>query len=1315
MFLFSNMGYNWTHNWMSYIEDYPGTPSSNANLYVRGGGMIRYGSFDTNTQSFAREIRSGAALVQVSTNAYERRFPDGSKEVYAMPDSGSSPRRVFLTQVVDPATNTVTLAYDWQFRLTAIQDAIGQVTTLSYEMTNDVLKLTKVTDPFGRSASFCYNSSCDTNGTVDSLAQITDTLGLTSQFSYSSNNFIYALATPYGTTSFNYSETNVTPQYATGYVRFLDVTDPLGLKERTAFAEGGVPCGGYPDCTIPTNMVPPVFSGGNHYMSDRNTFFWDKKAMAEFPGDYSKARVIHWLHDFPENGYGVTSGYIEAEKKPLENWVWYLYENQTDSLSVNTNMLARPTQIARVMDDSTTQLYQYQYNDAGNMTAAYDPLGRQTAYLYDTNNEIDLLETQQAEVNGGVTNWATLSQFTYNSQHQPVTATDASGQITTFTYNPYGQLTAVTNALGQTTTMFYDSDGYLTNTVGAVPGATSSFGYERDVSNHVVFGRINSVTDSEGYTVTFDYDAMDRVTNVTYPDGSTERSIYDKLDLVGKKDRLGHWTRSTYDADRRLVAVSDALARLTQFQYCNCGALDKLIDALGHVTSWTYDLQGRVTSKQYDDGSQMSYAYENTTSRLIQMTDARGQSTLYAYNQDNTLQQVSYSNSVISTPPVTYTYGTNYNRIATMTDGTGTTTYQYNPTTNTVLGAAKLLSVTGPLGDSAITYTYDELGRVTSRAINAVTNAVAYDALGRITNVTNPLGSFTNSYVDATARLSAMTYPNGQITTNIYLDNLGDQRLQEIRNKNGSGNTLSKFDYTYDSIGQIQTWAQQAGVTSTNVYALRYDRVNQLIGATLQDANTAAILQQNFYAYDAAGNRTSEEVDGALTGATANDLNQITALGGGGQLRFEGSVDKTSLVTVAGSLASVTFTNAPGSNTVFDSAVNVSVGTNTVSVIAADFDGNSETNNYQVIVSNQTTRALAYDLDGNLTNITSGSASTNYQWDAVNRLVGIVAINGTATNSTAFTYDGLSRRVRITELSGSTTNNDKQFVWCGQELCEERDTTGTNVTKRFFGQGEQISGTNYFFARDHLGSVRQMTDTNGTVRACYSYDPYGRRSSNQIVSAPIEADFGFENYYYHAPSGLQLTLFRVYSADVGRWLNRDPIEEDGGINLYQYVANNPINNIDPDGLTLLSNWNFFWSWASGSGQQNRNYGPNSTETQEMENSPGGDKLRNAFYNNGCKNVNNFGYGTTEAAKDTLPHPSQWSSTALQVGGFGGATATDNGNGTVTFTIPNVAGTHSFFYHIVPDRSSSTGPGRNVNQTFQWTEPIDKSKCKCPNK
>ncbi|MCX6834053.1 MAG: hypothetical protein NTW07_02780, partial [candidate division Zixibacteria bacterium] len=51
---------------------------------------------------------------------------------------------------------------------------------------------------------------------------------------------------------------------------------------------------------------------------------------------------------------------------------------------------------------------------------------------------------------------------------------------------------------------------------------------------------------------------------------------------------------------------------------------------------------------------------------------------------------------------------------------------------------------------------------------------------------------------------------------------------------------------------------------------------------------------------------------------------------------------------------------------------------------------------------------------------------------------------------------------------------------------------------------------------------------------------------------------------------------------------------------------------------------------------------------------------------------------------------------------------NNGNGTVTFTIPNEAGAQSFFYHLVPNRTCPTGPMRTIKQTFQWTEKIDMS-------
>jgi RHS repeat-associated protein len=162
------------------------------------------------------------------------------------------------------------------------------------------------------------------------------------------------------------------------------------------------------------------------------------------------------------------------------------------------------------------------------------------------------------------------------------------------------------------------------------------------------------------------------------------------------------------------------------------------------------------------------------------------------------------------------------------------------------------------------------------------------------------------------------------------------------------------------------------------------------------------------------------------------------------------------------------------------------------------------------------------------------------------------------------------QRVRVSLRSSASITSSKTFVWCGTQICEERDSSGANVRKRFFAEGEQRLITlgygqpsYYYYTRDHLGSIRELVDANGVVQARYDYDPYGNRV---VLSGQMLSDFGYDGYYYHSPSGLNLTMYRAYDPKLGRWLSRDPIAEGGGLNLYRYTGNNAINRTDPNGL-----------------------------------------------------------------------------------------------------------------------------------------------------
>lgn len=1120
-FTFANLSPNWTFNWLSYLTV---DASQNITVVVRGGGteVYNYSALDNVNNVYSPDLTSQATMVVVNGH-YERVLPDGSKEVFNQKDGTG---RWFMTQVADAQGNSVQINYDATFRITTILDALNQQTTVAYK-SNTVgnagyYKIAQITDPFSRSVTFNYDTA------LTQLLSITDVVNITSAFTYDAGSFVDSLTTPYGKTFF----TQYVPA-GDSTARGLRITSPDGSKVAVE----------------------------NWIHHELNTYVWDRKAMPHYP-DKTKAKVIHYLLDA---GGNVQSPVPQSIKLPLENAVTFLYPSQPAAVPATgegdapgemhyyTGVSNRPSTTTRLLDDGVTyQTVQTLRNDAGRVTQSVDPLGRTINYLYHANN-IDLLEVRGP-------NNDLLGKWTYDARHLPLTHIDGSGRKTTYTYNAQGQLLTVTDAQNHTTTLSY-TGGYLTQIDGPLYGGNdlTTFTYDG-------FGRLRTTKNSELYTLTYDYDALNRPTKVTYPDATYEQITWDKLDPILSRDRLGRWTQRAYDSRRQLVAATDPEGRTTRYDWCSCGSLTAITDPAGNKTEWTLDLQGRPTRKTFADGKFIDYIYESATSRLQARIDSLNQATTYIYNTDDTLQRTVYTDAVIATSSVNYTYDPAYPRLATVQNGWGTLTYAYNPYITDplaapVTGGGRLYSVTNNVwADSAITYTYDETGRKLTQAINGAANTTSwtYDDMGRVSGVTNPLGSFIYAYVApsyGTARLDSVTYPNGQVTSYTWQGNSGDQRLQQIHNLTAGSATLSTFDYAYNAAGQITQWTQQADAATPTRYDFGYDNADQLKSAVRSNATTSTVLEQQYYTYSSGGNRTGWQVDGAAQQATYNSVNQLFGTTGGGAVRFQGTITEPGTVTVNGTPASMP------TSTTFTANPVLGTGSNLVAVAATDGSGNTTANNYEVSVSALgATTSPVYDAAGNLTD---DGAGKTYEWDAENRLL---AINS-GTLRSEFTYDPLGRRVQIVEKDGGTVVSTKHQLWEGVQVAEERDGSNT-VTKRFYAQGVQIPGATspddkLFYTRDHLGSVRELTDSAGALRARYDYDPYGRTTK---VSGDLDTDFGYTGHYYHATSGLYLTLYRAYDPNTARWLSRDPIEERGGVNLYGYVNNSPMNLVDSLGL-----------------------------------------------------------------------------------------------------------------------------------------------------
>jgi len=1127
-FTFSNVSLQWNHSWQAYIQDDPNNPGSDVTRIASGGGGYDYSIvedgqiYNSGTGAFIPETYDNSQLFRYpptgQATSYVRYLPNGGQEVYAQFDNATTyPRHVFLTQVIDPAGNSVTLTYGTQGNaviLNSITDAMGRSTTFQYNQTLYPLLITNIIDPFGRSSQLNYDG-------YGRLSSITDPIGITSGFRYQERAepyFVTRLATPYGASKFSDIPNQNDPQTGCCLDLSLAMTDPLGYVDFLYFYQNQAITG----TPSSENQAPTGMSLDQGHLQWRNTYYWDRHVAAggnvttdsngnpiaenwtlpTLPAGTNLPTIYHWMQ-MCCYGSGYVNNQIGSIKKPLEEYrQWYNYPNccQGEGAPYYSGTLMKPTFIGRVLDDGSTQLTQETYNNFGLPLTYIDPTGRFTKFTYASNN-IDLLTVQQNTASG----LATVGIFSnYNNQHEPQTYTGADGNVWRYSYNAAGQLTTITDPNAGVTTYNYDPIGRLSTVQNANRQTVLTFTYDSA-------DRVLTRTDSQGYRLTYTYDNLDRVTQITYPDGSTD--LYDwtfqsgeyqgtpSLELRKYTDRLGRVTTYGYDADRRLTSVTEPISsgvnRTTSFDYYENGVLKDITDAKSNVTHWDVDLESRPMSKTYAYGTTNqeteTLAYEATTSRLKSLTDALAEVKRYTYGLDDRLTGITYTNAANPTPNVTFGYDAYFPRLTSMTDGTGTSNYTYTPIgTN---GALQLASEEGPFNNDSIGYTYDVLGRLSTRTIPGGNEGFTYDAISRLTSHSTGLGTFNYVYLGETSQTTLQSVTNGTINISTgwsYDTNNNDRRLIHIIN---SGTTRSySLNYRipggggtkdpYDIQGLAAIPASPAYPFPSLTYAYSYDLSDRLLLAT---ASSPGSPYNHEYVYNVVDDATTV-IDGQnQTHASYNSLNEIRSWGG---------------------------------------------------------------NNY------------FYDLNGNTQ---SGDGTRSYKWDAENRLVEIDYVGSNA--KTQFAYDGLGRRtVGIETASGGGTTTDR-YLWCEDgRVCQTRDG-GDDVIRRVMWEGELnvTTGKKLIYMPDQLGSAGDVLDgTTGSLVAAYEFSPYGSIADTYGTAS---INYRYAGLFYHPASALNFAKYRQLDGVTGRFLNRDPMKQRGGINnLYDYVGANAVNANDPLGL-----------------------------------------------------------------------------------------------------------------------------------------------------
>jgi|GEM_PF-336589 len=787
------------------------------------------------------------------------------------------------------------------------------------------------------------------------------------------------------------------------------------------------------------------------------------------------------------------------------------------------------------------------------------------------------------------------------------TVTDPGGEIERFTHTSSGLLMNLTTPRGGAHTFTYDSDGLLltdadpaggkttlartgtaekyTITRTTAEGRVTSF----DVDNSAESNSQRTTTSPSGLRLTANLGSSQSINvqmpgmivtgnraphpqfgmaspfggNFTFkaPSGLTLNVAHSRsVSLTDSRNPLSvqSWTHSMTLNGKTFTSAFNVPSRTLVSSSPAGRSATRTFDALGHIAtvtvpgistiSVTHDALGRVTSTAQDDKTE-TYSY-NALNLVTSVTDPLGRTMSFEYDPDGrptkrTLvdgRQVSISydadgNVTTITPPGRPAHTFAYDAVD---QGTG---YTPPPVPNS--GAATQLH-----------FNRDRQPTLAIRPDGAQV-AYGYDTAGRLNSIGAPSGSYQFSYDATSGLLTTATAPGVALTytrDGVFPKSIAwsgavngaiavtyDNNLRPVTKGVTGGTSIS---YAYDADGLV---------TAAGPVTIARDAANGRVKATSSGVVSDTVT------YDSAGaiSDRATTVNGTPLVAfhyTRDAGGRITSIA-----ESPGGVspDTTSFTyDTAGRLATVTRNGAAGATYSFDA------NSNRVSRVTPS-SSDSGTYDDQDRILTYGGASFTYTPNGEIASRTSTAGTTTCGYDSLGRLVSVSLADGRHID---YILDARGRRV-VKKVDGTVVG--KFLYENGLRPIAQLAADDSLVAQFVYAErGNSPSliirgGVTYRVIADHLGSPRYVVDTaTGAIADTLGYDEFGVT----FESNPGFQPFGFAGGLYDADTKLVHFGAREYDPSIGRFLTKDPLGLGGGLNVYDYAANDPVNLIDPSGL-----------------------------------------------------------------------------------------------------------------------------------------------------